>query len=82
MGIAEEIHEEHIKNFEIWEDDARKEREESVDWENVTKSCNRKQIDGIKIFVRYRLYEAAASIAGMDLYDFIRLLDRLGISRG
>lgn len=81
MGIAEELHKEYIENFKEWEEDAKKERLESVDWEKVKKRCTPKQIKAIKLFVKYRLYEAAASIAEMDLYDFILLLQELGIKR-
>ncbi|NVM31123.1 MAG: hypothetical protein HWN65_19960 [Candidatus Helarchaeota archaeon] len=80
--IEEELHQEWTKNFKAFEDAARKERKKSVDWELVKKRCNPKQIEAIKLFVEFRLYEAAASIAEMDLYDFIELLISLGISRG
>lgn len=82
MSIAEEIAEEYAKNFEEWEKEAREERERSVNWEKVKEDCTPKQVEAIKLFVKYRLYEAAASIAEMDLYEFIRLLERLGIARG
>jgi hypothetical protein len=61
---------------------AREERKKSVNWDLVKKRCNPKRVEAIKLFVEYRLYEAAASIAEMDLYDFIELLISLGISRG
>lgn len=82
MSISEEIVKEYTEHFEEWEREARAEREKSVDWEKVRRTCTPKQVRAIKIFVKYRLYEAAASIAEMDLYDFIRLLERLGIARG
>ncbi len=82
MSIAEEIHQEYMKNFEDWEKEAREEREKSVDWDKVRKKCTPKQVRAIKLFVRYRLYEAAASIAEMDLYDFIKFLHKLRIVRG
>lgn len=81
MSIAEEIAEEYAKHFDEWEEEARKERERSVDWEKVKRRCTPKQIEAIKLFVKYRLYEAAASIAEMDMLDFIKLLDELGIVR-
>lgn len=82
MSIAEEIAKEYAEHFEEWEEEARKEREKSVDWKKVEKRCTPKQVEAIKLFVKYRLYEAAASIAEMNLYDFIRLLEKLGIARG
>ncbi|MDI6884694.1 MAG: hypothetical protein QMD00_06205 [Hadesarchaea archaeon] len=82
MSIAKEIAKEYAEHFEQWEEEARREREKSVDWKKVAKTCTPKQVEAIKLFVKYRLYEAAASIAEMDLYDFIRLLEKLGIARG
>lgn len=82
MDVGKELHQEYMKNFEEWEEEARKEREKSVNWKKLEKVCSKKQLEGIKLFVRYRLYEAAASIAEMDMYDFIKLLDKLGIARG
>ena len=82
MSIAEEIAKEYAEHFEEWEEEARKEREKSVDWEKVKKTCTPKQVEAIKLFVKFRLYEAAAGIAEMDMYDFIRMLEKLGIARG
>lgn len=82
MSIAKEIAKEYAEHFERWEEEARREREKSVDWKKVEKTCTSKQVKAIKLFVKYRLYEAAAGIAEMDLYDFIRLLEKLGIARG
>jgi hypothetical protein len=82
MSIAKEIAEEYAEHFEEWETEAKMEREKSVDWEKVKKVCTPKQVKAIKLFVKYRLYEAAASVAEMDLYDFIQLLEKLGIARG
>lgn len=81
MSVSEEIVREYAEHFEEWEKEARAERERSVDWEKVKKVCTPKQVKAIKLFVKYRLYEAAASVAGMDLYDFMFLLEKLGISR-
>lgn len=80
--LEEELHQDWIKNFEAYENAAREERKKSVNWELVKERCNPKQIEAIKLFVEYRLYEAAASIAEMNLYDFIELLIALRISRG
>ncbi|MHA1972129.1 MAG: hypothetical protein ACTSW1_03980 [Candidatus Hodarchaeales archaeon] len=82
MSRARELAEEYMKNFEEMEREARKEREESVNWDLVRKKCSDKQIAAIKLFVRYRLYEGAASIAEMSILDFVELLDELGIFRG
>ncbi len=82
MRLSDELLNENIEHFEEWERAAREERRRSVDWKRVRKTCTPEQVKGIELFVEYRLYEAAASIARMDLYDFIRLLERLGIARG
>jgi len=68
-------------NFDEYEEEARKERKESVDWELVRRVCTPAQIEAIKTFVEHRLFEGAASIAGMSIFGFIQLLRRLGISR-
>ncbi|MFQ6126889.1 MAG: hypothetical protein ACE5R6_20105 [Candidatus Heimdallarchaeota archaeon] len=81
MKSAKEFAEEYFENFEEYEEEARREREQSVDWDLVRKKCTPKQIEAIRVFVRYRFYEGAASIAQMDLLDFIELLDSLGIVR-
>jgi len=80
--LEEELNQEWTQNFEAFENAAREERKKNVNWDLVKKRCNSKQIEAIKLFVEYRLYETAASIAEMDLYDFIKLLISLGISRG
>jgi len=82
MGTAKELAEEYMEEFEEREIEAREERKKSVNWEKVNKSCNPKQIEAIKLFVEYRLYEGAASIAEMSILDFVQLLKKLGISRG
>ena len=81
MRIARKLAEEYMAEFEEREKEAREEREKSVDWELVNKKCTAKQIEAIKLFVKYRLYEGAASIAEMSVWDFVELLDELGISR-
>jgi len=60
---------------------ARIERMKSVDWKLVNSRCTREQIEAIRLFVEYRLYEGAASIAKMTVLDFVKLLRDLGISR-
>ncbi|MHA2247082.1 MAG: hypothetical protein ACXADY_19210 [Candidatus Hodarchaeales archaeon] len=80
--FARKLAEEYQANYEKWEAEARKERKKSVNWELVNKRCSKKQIEAIKLFVEYRLYEGAASIAEMTMLDFVLLLDELGISRG
>jgi len=80
--LEEILDQEWTQNFEEFENAAREERRKSVNWNLVKERCNSKQMEAIKLFVEYRLYEAAASIAEMDLYDFIELLISLGISRG
>ena len=68
------------ENFEEYEEEARKERQESVDWKIVKEKCNPRQILAIQLFVEYRLFEGAASIANMKVPEFIDLLQGLGIS--
>lgn len=81
MGKARELAEEYMEQFEEREKEARDERKKSVDWELVTRTCTPEQVEAIKLFVEYRLYEGAASIAKMTILDFVELLDKLGISR-
>jgi len=79
--IAQELAEDYMEEFEQREKEAREERRKSVDWDLVKKKCTAKQIEAIKLFVEYRLYEGAASIAEMSVWDFVELLEELGISR-
>lgn len=81
MKSAEDLAKEYAENFEEYEEEARREREQSVNWDLVKKKCTPKQIEAIRVFIRYRFYEGAASIAEMDLFDFVELLDSLGIVR-
>ncbi|MFW9917210.1 MAG: hypothetical protein ACFFGZ_16520 [Candidatus Thorarchaeota archaeon] len=81
MNIARKLAEEYMENFEEREKEAREERKKSVDWSLVKSSCNTKQIEAIKLFIEYRFYEGAASIAEMSILDFVNLLEKLGISR-
>ena len=82
MSNARQLAEEYMENFEEWEKDAKKERLKSANWDLINEKCTKKQIDAIKLFVEFRLYEGAASIAEMSILDFVNLLDELGISRG
>ena len=82
MSNARRLAEEYMENFEEREKEAREERLQSVNWELVKNKCSEKQIEAIELFVEYRLYEGAASIAEMTILDFVDLLDELGISRG
>ncbi len=81
MNIARKLAEEYMENFEEREKEVREERKKSVDWNLVKSSCTNKQIEAIKLFVEYRFYEGAASIAEMSILDFVNLLEKLGISR-
>ncbi|MFX1512764.1 MAG: hypothetical protein ACFFCQ_09275 [Promethearchaeota archaeon] len=81
MNISRKLAKEYMENYEEREKEAREERRKSVDWELVKRQCSPKQIEAIKLFVEYRLYEGAASIAGMTVLDFVELLAELGISR-
>lgn len=81
MNIARKLAEEYMENFEEREKEAREERKKSVDWSLVKCICNTKQIEAIKLFIEYRFYEGAASIAEMSILDFVNLLEKLGISR-
>ncbi|MHA2295665.1 MAG: hypothetical protein ACXAEU_19165 [Candidatus Hodarchaeales archaeon] len=63
------------------ENEVREERKKSVNWDLVRKNCTPEQIEAIELFVEYRLYEGAASIAKMSILDFVLLLEKLGISR-
>ncbi len=81
MSNARQMAEEYMKNFEEREEEARKERKNSVKWELVNQRCNQKQIDAIRLFIEFRLFEGAASIAEMSILDFVLLLEELGISR-
>ncbi|UCG02769.1 MAG: hypothetical protein JSW11_02015 [Candidatus Heimdallarchaeota archaeon] len=82
MSNARQLAEEYMENFEAWEKEAKAERLKSVNWDLINKKCTKKQIEAIKLFVEYRLYEGAASIAEMSILDFVNLLDELGVSRG
>ena len=81
MKVSRKLAEEYMAEFEEREQEVREEWEKSVNWELVHKKCSTKQIEAIKLFVKYRLYEGAASIAEMSIWDFVELLDELGISR-
>ena len=76
-----DIIEDYYQNFEEYEKEARQERQQSVDWELVRRVCSLIQIEAIELFVEHRLFEGAASIAGMSILEFVQLLRRLGISR-
>lgn len=82
MGTAKKLAEEYMEEFEERELESREERRKSVNWELVNKNCTLKQIEAVKLFIEYRLYEGAASIAEMSILDFVKLLNELGISRG
>ena len=82
MGTAKKLAEEYMEEFEERELESREERKKSVNWELVNKKCTPKQIEAVKLFIEYRLYEGAASIAEMSILDFVKLLNELGISRG
>ena len=82
MSNARQLAEEYMENFEEWEKEAKEERLKSVNWDLINNKCSKKQIEAIKIFVEFRLYEGAASIAEMSILDFVNLLDELGVSRG
>ncbi len=71
----------YYENFDEYEEEARQERRQSVDWDLVRRVCSKSQIEAIELFVEHRLFEGAASIAGMSIFEFIQLLRRLGISR-
>ncbi|MHA1967195.1 MAG: hypothetical protein ACW964_05280 [Candidatus Hodarchaeales archaeon] len=82
MSNARQLAEEYMEKFEEWEKEAKEERLKSVNWDLIIQKCSKKQIKAIKLFVEFRLYEGAASIAEMSILDFVNLLDELGISRG
>jgi len=82
MSNARQLAEEYMENFEEWEKEAKEERLKSVNWDLINNKCSKKQIEAIKIFVEFRLYEGAASIAEMSILDFVNLLDEQGVSRG
>lgn len=82
MSNARQLAEEYMENFEAWEKEAKEERLKSVNWDLIKKKCTKKQIEAIQLFVEFRLYEGAASIAEMSILDFVNLLDELGVSRG
>ncbi|MFX1512112.1 MAG: hypothetical protein ACFFCQ_05965 [Promethearchaeota archaeon] len=71
----------YYENFDEYEEEAREERRKSVDWQLVRRVCTDAQIEAIELFVEHRLFEGAASIAGLSVLEFIQLLRRLGISR-
>ena len=82
MSNARQLAEEYMEKFEEWEKEAKEERSKSANWDLITKKCSKKQIEAIKLFIEFRLYEGAASIAEMSILDFVNLLDELGVSRG
>jgi hypothetical protein len=73
--------EDYYAHFEEYEEEARQERKASIDWELVKRVCTPRQIEAIELFAEHRLFEGAASIAGMSVLEFVQLLRRLGISR-
>ena len=78
MNNSRQLAEEYMENFEAWEKEAKEERLKSVNWDLIKKKCTKKQIEAIKLFVEFRLYEGAASIAKMsilDLYIYCPLLE-------
>ncbi len=68
------------EKFEEYEKEAQQERQASVDWDLVRSKCTPRQIRAIHLFVEYRLFEGAASIAKMTVPDFMDLLQELQIS--
>ena len=80
MSRVDEIAKEFEENFEEFEREAREERITSVDWDLVREKCSPRQVLAIQLFVEYRLFEGAASIAHMSVPDFMDLLQKLKIS--
>ncbi len=82
VSNARQLAEEYMENFKEREKEAKKERLKSVNWDLINQKCSKKQIEAIKLFVEFRLYEGAVSITEMSILDFVDLLDELGVSRG
>lgn len=76
----EKVSQDFKENFEEYEEEARKERQKSVDWKIVKKKCTPRQVLAIQLFIEYRLFEGAASLAKMRVPEFMDLLQELGIS--
>jgi len=79
---ARQLAEEYMENFEERDKEVKEERLKLINWDLINKKCIKKQIEAIKLFVEFRLYEGAASIAEMSILDFVNLLEELGVSRG
>ena len=84
MSRVDKLAKELQDRFEEFEDEARIERQESVDqrWDVIKAKCTPRQILAIQLFVEYRLFEGAASIAKMSVPDFMDFLIELKISMG
>ncbi len=80
MSRVDKLAKEFQDRFEEFEDEARIERQESVNWDVIKAKCTPRQILAIQLFVEYRLFEGAASIAKMSVPDFMDLLIELKIS--
>ncbi len=80
MSRMEKVSQDFKENFEEYEEAARKERQESVDWKIVKNNCTPRQVLAIQLFIEYRLFEGAASLAKMRVPEFMDLLQELGIS--
>lgn len=82
MKSVDDVAKDYLEHFEEYEQEAREERRASVDWDLVRKQCTPRQVLAIQLFVEYRLFEGAASIAKMSVPDFMDLLQELKISMG
>ena len=80
MSKVDKLAKEFQERFEEYEEEARQEREKSVDWDLVRSKCTPRQVLAIQLFVGYRVLEGAASIAKMSVPDFMDLLQELKIS--
>lgn len=80
MSRVDKLAKEFQERFEEYENEARVERQDSVDWDLVKVKCTPRQILAIQLFVEYRLFEGAASIAKMSVPDFMDLVMELKIS--
>jgi len=80
MSRMEKVSQDFKENFEKYEEEARKERQKSVDWKIIKKKCSPRQVLAIRLFIEYRLFEGAASLAKMRVPEFMDLLQELGIS--
>lgn len=80
MSRVDKLAKEFQDRFEEYENEARIERQESVDWDHVRAKCTPRQILAIQLFVEYRLFEGAASLAKMNVPDFMDFLQELKIS--